>query len=75
MPRLTEPAVPADEPVEHCILRRKDVERRTGFKRSHIYNLMHQGKFPQAIPLGARAVGWDSREIDQWIEERKQQRD
>ncbi|MHA7212232.1 AlpA family phage regulatory protein [Burkholderia pseudomallei] len=63
-----------DEPLEHCILRRHDVERRTGFRRSHIYNLMKQDKFPKAIPIGARAVGWDSREIEQWIEERLRQR-
>ena len=72
MPRTVESI--EDSIANHCILRRKDVERRTGFKRSHIYNLMRQRKFPQAIPLGERAVGWDSREIDQWIEERKQQR-
>ncbi|KVW44738.1 AlpA family transcriptional regulator [Burkholderia ubonensis] len=72
MPRAIAPT--EDIAADHCILRRKDVERRTGFKRSHIYNLMHQGKFPKAIPLGERAVGWDSREIDQWIEERRQQR-
>ncbi|MCW0111793.1 AlpA family transcriptional regulator [Burkholderia pseudomallei] len=71
MPRT--PASP-DNPVEYRILRRADVERRTGFKRSHIYSLMQQGKFPKAIPIGARAVGWDSREIDQWIEERLRQR-
>jgi prophage regulatory protein len=49
------------------ILRRAEVERRTGFKRAHIYNLMKVGKFPAARRIGLRAVGWDSQEIDQWI--------
>ena len=56
--------------VEHRILRRWEVEARIGFKRSQIYKLMNEGKFPKAKPLGIRAVGWDSAEIDQWIAER-----
>ncbi|MDR6610535.1 AlpA family transcriptional regulator [Pseudomonas synxantha] len=61
-------------PKEHRILRRSDVEQKTGFKRAHIYNLMSQGKFPKSIRLGIRAVGWDSVEIDQWIADRLQDR-
>nr|BFD40975.1 hypothetical protein FFPRI1PSEUD_24740 [Pseudomonas sp. FFPRI_1] len=60
--------------VEQRILRRPEVEARTGFKRAHIYSLMKQGKFPQALRLGVRAVGWDSNEINQWIAERLQER-
>ncbi|WP_446027532.1 AlpA family transcriptional regulator [Lelliottia amnigena] len=61
-------------PPERRILRRPEVEARTGFKRAHIYNLMQEGKFPKPIRLGIRAVGWDSMEIDQWIAERLQER-
>ena len=43
-------------PVERYIMRRDEVERRTGFKRAHIYNLMKEGKFPRALRLGIRAV-------------------
>ena len=57
-------------PPEHRILRRTEVEVKTGFKRAHIYSLMKEGKFPKALRLGVRAVGWDSIEIDQWIAER-----
>jgi prophage regulatory protein len=60
--------------VEHRILRRDEVEAKTGFKRAHIYNLMKAGKFPKALRLGIRAVGWDSLEIEQWIAERRNQR-
>ncbi|MEE5128044.1 AlpA family transcriptional regulator [Pseudomonas alliivorans] len=56
--------------VERHIMRREEVERKTGFKRAHIYNLMKEGKFPQAKRIGLRAVGWDSLEIEQWITER-----
>jgi len=56
--------------VERHIMRRGEVERKTGFKRAHIYNLMKEGKFPQAKRIGLRAVGWDSLEIEQWVAER-----
>lgn len=61
-------------PVERRILRRTEVEAKTGFKRAHIYSLMREGKFPKAMRLGVRAVGWDSTEIDQWITDRLQDR-
>lgn len=67
----TELSIPA---TERRILRRADVEAKTGFKRAHIYNLMAAGKFPKAIRLGIRAVGWDSAEIDQWIAQRLEER-
>jgi prophage regulatory protein len=35
---------------------------------------MRAGKFPKAMRLGIRAVGWDSLEIEQWIAERRNQR-
>ena len=46
--------------IERHIMRREEVERRTGFKRAHIYNLMKKGECPQANRIGMRAVGWDS---------------
>ena len=57
-------------PVERHIMRRDEVERKTGFKRAHIYSLMKDGKFPKAKRIGMRAVGWDSQEIEQWIADR-----
>ena len=60
----------AQPSAERHIMRRDEVERKTGFKRAHIYNLMKEGKFPQAKRIGLRAVGWDSLEIEHWITER-----
>lgn len=60
--------------TDRRILRRPEVEQRTGFKRAHIYSLMREGKFPKALRLGVRAVGWDSIEVDQWIAERLKDR-
>lgn len=61
-------------PGERRILRLDEVEAKSGFKRAHIYNLMKEGKFPKALRLGVRAVGWDSTEIDQWITDRLNER-
>ena len=36
--------------------------------------LMKEGKFPKALRLGVRAVGWDSVEIEQWIADRLKER-
>jgi len=63
-------AVPADR----RILRRAEVEQKTGFKRAHLYTLMKEGRFPRALRLGVRAVGWDSVEVDQWIADRLKDR-
>ena len=61
----------ADAPrVDRRILRRPEVEQKVGLRRGQIYSLMRQDKFPKAIRLGVRAVGWDSVEIDQWILDR-----
>lgn len=55
------------------LLRRPQVEERTGLKRSSIYARMAKGTFPKPVSLG-RAVAWVEAEIDSWIEERIQAR-
>jgi len=51
------------------ILRRKQVEARTGLSRSTIYQRIAEEKFPPSVSLGAgaRAVGWIEAEIDEWL--------
>jgi prophage regulatory protein len=52
------------------ILRRPQVEARTGLSRSTIYQRIKDGTFPRPISLGQKAVGWLENEIDAWIAER-----
>jgi prophage regulatory protein len=52
------------------ILRRTQVQARTGISRSGIYQKMADGEFPQSISLGPRAVGWLESSIDAWIQSR-----
>jgi prophage regulatory protein len=49
------------------ILRRKQVEARTGLARSTIYQKVSEGSFPKPVSLGARAVGWIESEVDDWL--------
>lgn len=50
------------------ILRRRQVEARTGLARSTIYDRIKAGTFPAPIALGgAKAVGWIESEIDTWL--------
>lgn len=49
------------------ILRRKQVESRTGLSRSTIYDRIRAGTFPKPVSLGAKAVGWIESEIDGWL--------
>ena len=57
------------------ILRRKQVENRTGLSRSTIYLRLQEGTFPKQISLGPRAVGWLENEINEWLAERIKKRD
>jgi prophage regulatory protein len=53
------------------ILKRPEVEYRTGLSRSTLYQMIAEGRFPKPIKLGLRAVGWSEGEIATWIESRK----
>ena len=57
------------------VLRRPEVQRRTGLGRTAIYVLMAEGKFPPPIRLTAKAVGWLEAEVAAWIAARVAERD
>ena len=56
------------------ILRRGEVTMRTGLSNTTIFRLIQDGKFPAAIPLGRRAVGWFEHEIDAWLQQQAERR-
>lgn len=47
----------------------------TALGRSSIYKFMSEGRFPQTISLGDRAVAWVESEVEEWMHERLSQRD
>ncbi len=53
-----------------AILRRRQVEARTGLSKSSIYLAIQQGIFPRQINIGKRAVGWLESDINEWVQER-----
>ena len=55
---------------EYRILRRKEVEQKTGLKTSSLYLKMKNNQFPQSVKLGIKSVGWLESEINDWLQER-----
>ena len=55
---------------DYVILRRKQVEARTGLSRSSIYFNMAKNLFPKPIRLTERSIGWLESEIQEWINDR-----
>ncbi|MFZ3203992.1 MAG: AlpA family phage regulatory protein [Pseudomonas sp.] len=52
------------------IMRLREVIYVCGIGRSTIYLWMQTGKFPKSRLIGSRAVGWDSEEIQKWVNDR-----
>lgn len=54
------------------LLRRSEVEARTGLARATIYNMVRTGKFPAPIPLteSGRAVGWLESDVNEYLQNR-----
>jgi prophage regulatory protein len=56
------------------VARLRAVEAKTGIKKTKIYKLMREGKFPRCITLGGgRAVGWLEEDLDKWIRDQVKQ--
>jgi predicted DNA-binding transcriptional regulator AlpA len=53
-----------------AFLRRREVERMTGLKKSVIYERIREGRFPKSEPIGqGRAVGWRLGVIEKWLDD------
>ena len=65
---MTEHERTANPPIR--FLRLPEVQARTGLSRSTIYVRLAEGRFPQPVSLGARAVGWIEAEIEKWMRAR-----
>ena len=52
------------------LIRRKEVQAKTGLGASSIYAMMQQGTFLKAVNISERRVAWIESDVDQWINER-----
>ena len=50
------------------LIRKRTVLSRVGLGNTSIYKRIKEGTFPKPVPIGDRAVAWDSEAIDRWIE-------
>ena len=64
-PAVVTPLVPRDR-----LLRRADVEAITGLKKSSIYTLMREGKFPKCVYVTSKSVAWPESKVYAWVNER-----
>lgn len=54
------------------VLRLPQVCKVTGLRRSWIYQLEAEQRFPRRIKIGLRAVGWIEGEVQAWLAKRIQ---
>lgn len=54
-------------PEIETILRRPAVEAAVGLRRSALYDLIKQGRFPRPVRLTGKAVGWRRSEVVAWL--------
>jgi prophage regulatory protein len=54
------------------ILRKPDIERMTGLTERTVRSMEARSVFPRRFVLnpGGRAVGWQAREVEEWIAQR-----
>jgi prophage regulatory protein len=57
--------------MAHKLIRRPEVEARTGLSRSTLYEWMKRGDFPQPVKLGARLVAWRESDVAEWLDSRE----
>lgn len=48
----------------------KEVKQITRLSRSSIYSYIKKARFPKAVKIGERKVGWIKAEIDAWMAEK-----
>lgn len=68
----TSPVAPAPGAVvpRDRLLRLPAVEAATGCKKSTIYSLMKEGKFPKSIAVTRRMSAWPETAVLQWVQDR-----
>ena len=53
--------------MQSQIYRTNEVLRLTGLSRSTLWRMERDGRFPRKLRLGPNSVGWLASDIDEWI--------
>ncbi|RQT75839.1 helix-turn-helix transcriptional regulator [Burkholderia cepacia] len=53
-------------------IRRSELRQIVPLAETTIYEMEQRGEFPRRFRLSARCVVWDLKEVEAWVEERKQ---
>jgi prophage regulatory protein len=53
--------------MQERLIKLSEVVSVTGLSRSRIYQLINEGRFPENVPLGGRAVAWVESEVQRWV--------
>lgn len=53
--------------LEPALLRRRDVQARTGLTKTTLYRLMKDGEFPRSVVIAKRAVAWRAADLNRWL--------
>lgn len=48
----------------------REVVKRTGLSRTHVWYLVREGRFPEPVELTERARGWLESDVEAWKAER-----
>ena len=64
-PAVVTPLVPRDR-----LLRLPDVSAIVGIRKSSIYALMKEGKFPKCIYITSKTVAWPESAVLAWVNDR-----
>ncbi|MDB4542669.1 AlpA family transcriptional regulator [bacterium] len=60
------PAEPDPEGPLPTFLRLRDIVDRLGVSRSTVYKWIDEGRFPESVSLGGRAVAWRRVDVEIW---------
>lgn len=61
-----------DRAVCRGVLRRRELEKKTGLSATTIYHLERCGEFPKHFMLTRKCAAWDVAEVEAWLTARKE---
>ncbi|EHH7740659.1 MULTISPECIES: helix-turn-helix transcriptional regulator [Enterobacteriaceae] len=61
--------------MSQSLIRLSEVQKRTGYSKAWIYRLLKEKRFPQSVKIGSRSIAFVESEVDEWINQRIEERD